>query len=51
MMTRSEVERLLAEEIAKTVVPLQHALEQAKRTIAMLQTTLYGVRRRPVRWC
>jgi hypothetical protein len=44
MMTRSEVERLLAEEIAKTVVPLQQALEQAKRTIAMLQTKLYGVK-------
>ena len=43
-MTRNEVERLLAEEIAKAVLPLQRALEQAKRTIAMLQTKLYGVK-------
>lgn len=39
----AEVERL-RQQYAETVVPLQQALEQAKRIIAMLQTKLYGVR-------
>ncbi len=35
---------MVAEAIAQAVAPLQAALAQAKRTIAMLQTKLYGVR-------
>lgn len=34
----------LEKKLAETVVPLQAALEQAKRTIRMLQGQLYGVR-------
>lgn len=40
MIPAKQVEQLVAQE----VLPLREALAQAKRTIAMLQTKLYGVR-------
>lgn len=44
MIPREQAERLVTEAVAEAVVPLQEALAQAKRTIAMLHTKLYGVR-------
>ena len=44
MIPASQVEQMIAEAVAKAVVPLQAALAQAKQTIAMLQTKIYGVR-------
>jgi len=48
MIPAEHVEQMIAAAVAKAVaeavLPLQEALAQAKRTIAMLQTQLYGTR-------
>jgi hypothetical protein len=43
-MVTEAVAKAVAEAVAKATAPLQAALAEAKRTIAMLQTKLYGVR-------